>query len=142
MRGSYPRQILLLLGLALLPGIGQALYFRDRVSWQSPVPASELVTIAQAKGWGKRALWIDARPAEEFGRDHFPGALPLNEDRWDGLLPSVLAEWSPEKRIVVYCSSQSCGASREVARRLREEAQIKNVFVLEGGWEALQAKRP
>ncbi len=138
--GDFPRrQILLLLGLACLPGIGQALYFRDRVSWQSPVPASEVVTVAQAKGWGRRALWIDARPDEQFARNHYPNALPLNEDRWNELLPNVLATWSPEKRIVVYCSSQSCGASRAVARRLRDEAQIKNVFVLEGGWEALQA---
>jgi hypothetical protein len=37
---------------------------------------------------------------------------------------------------VVYCSSLSCNASREVARRLRREAQLPDVFVLEGGWEA------
>ena len=52
------------------------------------------------------------------------------------LLPQMLATWSPEKRVVVYCSSESCGSSREVARRLREEARLKDVFVLEGGWEA------
>ena len=48
----------------------------------------------------------------------------------------MLAVWSPEKRVVVYCGSESCGSSREVARRLRNDAQLKNVFVLEGGWEA------
>jgi rhodanese-related sulfurtransferase len=51
------------------------------------------------------------------------------------LLPTLLAQWSLEKKIVVYCSSQSCNASREVAKRLRNEAQLKNVFVLDGGWE-------
>jgi hypothetical protein len=30
----------------------------------------------------------------------------------------------------------SCNASREAARRLRKEAQLPEVFVLEGGWEA------
>ena len=59
----------------------------------------------------------------------------MNEDRWNELLPQVLAVWSPEKKIVVYCSSLSCNASREVARRLRKEAQLPNVFVLKGGWE-------
>jgi rhodanese-related sulfurtransferase len=59
----------------------------------------------------------------------------LNEDRWNELLPTLLAQWSLEKKIVVYCSSQSCNASREVAKRLRNEAQLKNVFVLDGGWE-------
>ena len=42
---------------------------------------------------------------------------------------------------VVYCSSLSCNASREVARRLRKEAQLSDVFVLEGGWEAWMKKK-
>jgi rhodanese-related sulfurtransferase len=130
------RQTALLLGLALLPGIGQALYYRDKVSWQTPVAASDLVTVAQARAWGGTAIWVDARPQEEFEREHVPNAVLLNEDRWNELLPQMLATWAPDKRVVVYCSSQSCGASREVARRLREEAGLKNVFVLGGGWEA------
>jgi rhodanese-related sulfurtransferase len=134
------RQSLLVLGLALLPGAGQALYYRDKVSWQTPVAASEMVTVAQARSWGDNAVWVDARPAEEFEQKHVPGAVLLNEDRWNELLPQMLTTWSPEKRVVVYCSSESCGASREVARRLREEARLKNVFVLEGGWEAWLGK--
>ena len=129
------RQVLILAALGLVPGIGQAIYFRDKVSWRSPVPASEMVTVTQARAWGENAIWVDARPDNEFARDHVPGALPLNEDRWSELLPQFLAAWSQEKKVVVYCSSQSCNASREVARRLRNEAQLKNVFVLEGGWE-------
>jgi rhodanese-related sulfurtransferase len=135
-KSSVVRQALILVALAFLPGIGQAIYFRDKVSWQSPVAASEMVSVVQARAWGENAIWIDARPDEEFARDHVPGAVSLNEDRWNELLPQFLAVWSPEKKIVVYCSSQSCNASREVARRLRHEAQLKNVFVLEGGWEA------
>ena len=131
------RQALILAALAFLPGIGQAIYFRDKVSWRLPVPASEMVTVVQARAWGENAIWIDARPDEEFARDHVPGAVSLNEDRWNELLPQFLAVWSPEKKIVVYCSSQSCNASREVAHRLRNQAQppMQNVFVLEGGWE-------
>ncbi len=133
---SLLRQSVLLLGLAFLPAAGQALYFREKVSWHSPVPASEMVTLANARGWGSNAIWIDARPEPEFAKEHVPGAILLNEDHWNELLPQMLATWSPEKRVVVYCSSESCGSSREVARRLRKEAQMKNVFVLEGGWEA------
>ncbi len=131
------RQALILVALAFLPGIGQAIYFRDKVSWRLPVTASEMVTVVQARAWGENAIWIDARPDEEFARDHVPGALSLNEDRWNELLPQFLAVWSLEKKIVVYCSSQSCNASREVAHRLRNQAQppMQNVFVLEGGWE-------
>jgi rhodanese-related sulfurtransferase len=130
------RQTLLLIALAFLPAIGQALYLRDKVSWQSPLPPSESVTLEQAQAWGATAIWLDARPDEEFARDHVPGALSLNEDRWNDLVGPFLAMWAPDKKVIVYCSSQGCNASREVAKRLREEAQIKNVFVLQGGWEA------
>ena len=136
------RQALLLIALAFLPAIGEAIYFRGKVSWQSPVLASEMVKISQARAWGDGAIWVDARPDNEFEREHVPGALLLNEDRWNELLPQFLAAWSPEKKVVVYCSSQGCNASREVARRLRNEAQLKDVFVLEGGWEEwLKTKR-
>jgi rhodanese-related sulfurtransferase len=130
------RQSLILIGLALLPAAVQALYHRDKVSWQTPVAASEMVTIAQARSWSGDAIWVDARPQEEFEREHVPGALLLNEDRWNELFPHVLAVWAPEKRVVVYCSSDGCGSSREIAHRLRKEAGLTNVFVLEGGWEA------
>jgi rhodanese-related sulfurtransferase len=140
-KSSLVRQALVLVALAFLPGIGQALYFRDKVSWQSPIPASEMVTLAQARAWGGNAIWVDARPDVEFERDHIPGAVLLNEDRWSELLPQFLVTWSPEKRVVVYCSSQSCNSSREVARRLRDEAQLKNVFVLQGGWEEWLKKK-
>lgn len=139
MRGFLVRQILLLLALAFVPAIGEALYFRNRVSWQSPVPSSEQVTVEKAKSWGADALWIDARPDHDFAQKHYPGALPLNEDHFNTQLPDVLAAWSLQKKIVVYCSSKSCGASRAIARRLHDEADLENVFVLTGGWEALQA---
>jgi rhodanese-related sulfurtransferase len=129
-------QALLLVALALVPAIGQALYFREKVSWQSSIPASELVTVDQARAWAENAIWLDARPDEEFSRDHVPGALSLNEDHWSELLPQFLQTWSPEKKIIVYCSAQSCNAAREVAERLRKEAQLPNdIRVLQGGWE-------
>jgi rhodanese-related sulfurtransferase len=135
MKWSLTSEALLLIAIAIVPAVGEALYFHDRVSWQSPVPSSELVTVEQARSWGDTVLWVDARPDEEFARDHVPGAASLNEDRWNQLLPQFLEQWSPQKRVVVYCSAQSCNAAREVAKRLRDEAELKNVFVLQGGWE-------
>jgi len=135
-KSSLTRQVVILAVLALLPAAGEAIYFRDKISWRSPIPPSESVNVDQARAWGQNAIWIDARPDEEFAHDHVPGALSLNEDRWNELLPQFLAAWSLGKKVVVYCSSLSCNASREVARRLRKEAQLPDVFVLEGGWEA------
>ena len=129
------REGLLLVALACLPAIGEGIYFRDKVSWQSSIPASELVTVDQGRAWGDGAIWVDARPDEEFTRDHVPGAFSLNEDHWNELLPQFLRNWSPGKKVVVYCSAESCNAARDVAKRLRGEAQLKDVFVLQGGWE-------
>jgi rhodanese-related sulfurtransferase len=129
------REGLILIGLAFLPAIGEGIYFRDKVSWQSPIPASELVTVDQARSWGDSAIWVDARPDEEFSRGHVPGAFPLNEDHWNELLAQFLPNLSPDKKVVVYCSAESCNAAREVAKRLRDEAQLNDVFVLQGGWE-------
>jgi len=127
----------LLLCLALLPAAGEALYFRDRISWHSRVAESEMVAVDLARNWGASAIWVDARPDADFERDHVPGAISLNEDRWNELLPQFLQQqWSPEKKVVVYCSSQSCNLAGDVARRLREEAKLPNdIRVLKGGWE-------
>jgi rhodanese-related sulfurtransferase len=140
-RYSLVRQILILAVLALIPAVGGAVYFRHKISWRSAILPSEMVTVDQARAWGENVIWVDARPDEEFARDHVPAALSLNEDRWNELLPQFLAAWSPGKKIVVYCSSLGCNASREVARRLRREAQLPDVFVLEGGWEEWLKKR-
>ena len=141
MRSSLVRQVLILAALALAPGVAGAVYFRHKISWRSPILPSELATVDQARAWGGNVIWVDARPDDEFASDHVPGAISLNEDRWNELLPEFLAAWSPGKKIVVYCSSLSCNASREVARRLRKEAQLPDVFVLEGGWEAWLKKK-
>jgi len=141
-KSSLVGQAVILAALALLPAAGEAIYFRDKISWRSAIAPSEMVTVEQARELGDTAIWVDARPDEEFAKDHVPGAILLNEDRWNELLPEFLAAWAPgKKKTVVYCSSLSCNASREVARRLRKEAQLSDVFVLEGGWEAWLKKK-
>lgn len=134
-------QAFVLIALACLPAIGEGFYFRDKVSWESSIPASELVTVDQANAWGEGAVWIDARPDDEFAREHVPGAFSLNEDHWNELFPAFQEHWSPEKKIVVYCSAESCSLARDVAKRLREEAQLPNdIRVLQGGWEEWKKK--
>lgn len=135
------REGLLLIAFAFLPAIGEGIHFRDKISWQSAIPASELVTVDQAHAWGDGAMWVDARPDEEFAQDHVPGAFSLNEDHWNELLSQFLPTWSPGKKVVVYCSAASCNAARDVAKRLRDEAQLTEVFVLQGGWEEWVKKK-
>lgn len=136
------RQSAALLALALLPALVEAFYLRDKIPWQSRVAESEFVEVARARSWGDNAIWIDARPTDEFERDHVPGAISLNEDRWsEGLAQFIGTQWSPDKKIVVYCSAASCNLAEDVARRLRNEAKLPNeIRILKGGWEAWQQK--
>ena len=137
------RQSAVLVALALLPAAIQALYLREKIPWQSRVAESDFVDVDTVRGWSANAIWIDARPTDEFERDHIPGAVSLNEDRWgEGLSQFLATQWSPEKKIVVYCSAASCNLAEDVARRLREEAKLPNeIRILKGGWEAWLAKK-
>lgn len=132
---------ILLLALAVGPAIGEGIVFRHKISWRSRIPASEIVDLDLVRSWGPAVVWVDARPDNEYQEDHIPNAISLNEDRWNELLPQFLAQWSPDKKVVVYCSTKSCNLAGDVARRLRDESQLKNVFVLEGGWEEWLKKK-
>ena len=48
-----------------------------------------MVSVDVARGWGANAIWVDARPEEDFEKDHVPGATLLNEDRWNELVPPL-----------------------------------------------------
>ena len=137
------RQSAVLVALALLPAAVQALYLRDKIPWQSRVAESDFVDAQTARNWGANVIWVDARPSDEFERDHVPGAVSLNEDRWGEALAQFLAkDWVPEKKIVVYCSAASCNLAEDVARRLRQEAKLPNdIRILKGGWEAWLEKK-
>jgi rhodanese-related sulfurtransferase len=131
------RQVTAILLLALIPAVGAGLWHPRRPAWQS-----DEVKLSAAESWGAQVLWVDARADSDFSRAHIPGAVPLNEEHWDGLREAFVDQWDPTRKVVVYCSSLSCQTSRDVARRLREEMNIPNVFVLEGGWEAWQKQHP
>jgi rhodanese-related sulfurtransferase len=130
------RQILLLLVLAAIPATGAALFHPRRPSWKAATLASDEILLQTALNENDRVLWLDARQAADFQKDHIPGAMLLNEDDWDDLLPPVLRVWRRGMILVVYCNSQRCQSSGEVAKRLREEAGLPDVYVLKGGWDS------
>ncbi|MEM8736945.1 MAG: rhodanese-like domain-containing protein [Planctomycetota bacterium] len=97
------------------------------------------VRLATALGWGESVLWVDARPSAEYTQQRIPGAVWLSVDDWEAGLFDVLERVPTEGWVVVYCGSQRCEASREVAERLRDEAGLERVVVLHGGWDAWKA---
>jgi rhodanese-related sulfurtransferase len=137
------RTAVLLLAFALVPAVFTAWLHPKRPTWSWTRPTVTELALADAERLTPPVIWLDARPDEEYAAQHVPGALSLNEDRWDELLPKFMAVWQPGTRVVVYCNSQRCDASRAVAVRLRHEYQIGNVFVLQGGWSAwLEEHKP
>jgi len=125
-----------LLCLALMPAIVTAWIQPEgrKPAWNGPAVAE--VTVEEAGAPGAGALWVDARTEAAFAQRHVPGALALNEENWEALLPGFVAAWRPGARVVVYCDDEECGRSQDVAARLQRELQVGQVYVLKGGWAA------
>jgi rhodanese-related sulfurtransferase len=127
------RQLAGLLLLALVPAmVSGAIQFK----WNGSPATGDEIPLSAVRALGKQVLWVDARPREKFEAEHVPGAVLLNDDEWDRLVPAFLDAWEPEKTVVVYCDSSSCDASHAVADRLRDELKLERVKVLKGGWDA------
>ena len=136
------RESLSLLLLAALPAL-LCLWLHPRkpvLSWSQP-DASE-VELSEVAEWKHPFLWVDARSVAEYDQRHIPGAVSLNEDAWENLIPDFLTAWHPGLPIVVYCNSEKCDASKEVARRLERDFNLSQVYVLKGGWSAWQKSHP
>ena len=131
-------QCIIIAVIAVVPATANSILNPSKVVWSEEVLGEGEVFLPTALDWGKDVLWLDARHISKFKKEHIPGALPLNEDDWDGLLEKVMEEYNPSKKIVVYCGSETCKPSHDVAERLRKQVGWKDVFVLKGGWEAWQ----
>lgn len=86
--------------------------------------------------WEGAYILVDARTPENYETAHIPEAINLYAGAFDDQILNFLDVWSPERAVIVYCDSRQCGASEELAGRLREGFQIEKVFVLKGGWES------
>lgn len=138
MIGQAFRQLIWLAVLALLPAVVHGFI---ELKLKDPPPTKEgEIEIAQVMTWGDKVQWVDARSKAKFDVEHIPGAVPLNEDHWNALVPAFLDAWEPEIPVVIYCDGGGCEASHAVAKRLKEELKIENVWVLKGGWDSWRRK--
>jgi len=125
------RRLGLLLLLPLIPAVAGMM-------WQGKPDTAREMTWEEAQALPK-VQWVDARSRKEYEQGHKEGAVLLNAEEWDALLPGFLDSWEPGGTIVVYCASPSCGNSHEVARRLAEAMPEETILVVKGGWEAEKA---
>lgn len=132
---AYPLAALALGGLWSLRPAGEEIPAHDaefvRVTWEEAAPR------VAAGEW----LLVDARDEVHFAARHIPGAISLPAHAYPELLQFFAEDHGTDKTVVVYCGTEDCDVSTELAVRLRDEAGLADVRVLEGGflaWQRLQ----
>lgn len=80
-----------------------------------------------------RVLVIDARDADQYAKEHIPGAINMDWRR----IPTRRGEIPKDRMVVVYCNTGSLSAQAVFAMRL---LGWDNVRVLQGGLQGWQAK--
>lgn len=82
---------------------------------------------------------VDARLKPSFDGGHIPGALSLPSRSTTEELQAFAARYPKTTRFVVYCGSDSCGMSHELAERMVKEAGVAYVSEMPGGYAEYQA---
>ncbi len=86
------------------------------------------------------ALFLDARPEQDYGYMHIAGAMSCPYTIAKQLKP--ILELDRNRLIVVYCSSNSCPMAEVLATRL-DELLFRRVYIFSGGLkEWYNAKYP
>ena len=83
----------------------------------------------------KRALFVDARKAEEYQELHVQGAVNVPPETWAELPSSELMKMAKTRELVVYCSQESCDDALKLAKKLRA-AGFTRVMAFTGGFRA------
>jgi len=83
------------------------------------------------------AVFIDARPEEDYARGHIQNARCLPWHEMDLRFMVVTGELDLEMPIVTYCDGETCELSHDLALFLRD-AGFVNTRVLVNGWTLWQ----
>jgi rhodanese-related sulfurtransferase len=100
-------------------------------------PGVESLTVEEAYAdfEAEKALFLDARPPEEYEEAHIPGSLNLPPTEYEEHFLDAMAEIEGSEKIVVVCSGIECADSIQVAERLLEAVEGP-IYVVEDGWRA------
>ncbi len=81
----------------------------------------------------RKAVFLDARPAELYEQGHIAGAGNLPWEDFDAYFPKVMAGVSPDTKIITYCDGEACALSHDLALALLDKG-YKKVNILSNGW--------
>jgi rhodanese-related sulfurtransferase len=77
---------------------------------------------------------IDARLAETYALSRIPGAISLPAYSPVTELQAFAERFSRETRFVIYCNSESCDMSHELAAKLARQFGFTNLALMPGGF--------
>lgn len=94
----------------------------------------------------ENVLWIDARSRAEWEENGLKGSVLWNldpkEDANEMEAGAVMRIAAGVDQVVVYCGSETCGTSKQIAERIRALDLGPPVKSLHGGWDALRDSNP
>lgn len=101
------------------------------------------ICLADVEG---NVLWVDARSRGEWEENGLDGSVLWNLDPKEDVngmeSGAVTAIAAGVDLVVVYCSSEACGTSKQIADRIRALDLGPPVKTLRGGWDALRDSNP
>jgi len=86
-------------------------------------------------------IWIDARLRKDWEKNGLPGSILWNLDAAEdgqAFEAEALVKILENPKVVIYCSNEDCGVSKQVADRVRALDPSFDVKALRGGWQALR----
>jgi len=83
------------------------------------------------------ALFLDARPHDQYRQGHIRGALSLPWQEVDSSFMELVDRLDAAAMIITYCDGESCDLSHELALFLKDMG-FENVRVLVNGWTVWQ----
>jgi len=101
--------------------------------WKLPAEFRQ-VKAAQASIHIRDYLWVDDRSHERYEISHIENAFSFDETHPDEDLIELRRVFRDYKKIVVYGEGAGSDRALRVARLLKKELGIKDIYLLEGGW--------
>lgn len=92
----------------------------------------------------ENTLWIDSRSRKEWEKNGYPNSilwnLDPNEDA-NQMEAAAFTKIADSQFVVVYCTSQTCGTSRQIAEKIRKLDLGVEIKTLYGGYPSLVFKK-
>ncbi|MGB5159238.1 rhodanese-like domain-containing protein [Desulfobacterium sp. N47] len=143
------KQVLLIVLITLVAGFVSNLFRTDKIpffeNWSEKTKHATLsgenpeISLEEALKLFRKnaAVFIDARPFEEYNKGHIKGAISLPYEEADQKFAEVMSGVSEDNLIVTYCDGETCELSMDLAVFLRN-AGYKKVWALANGWSVWQ----